>query len=162
MESRTSLFESWYRHHHPRLVASLAAVFADPELASEASDEAILRAFERWDRVSVMTSPEGWTYRVAINVARRRLRRRRLEQLIVHRSRAESAPAPAGELWSIVASLSERQRLAIVLRHVGDLHEAEIAAAMGITRGGVSSTLRAGYRNLRAAVESDPIEEEAR
>jgi predicted RNA polymerase sigma factor len=44
-------------------VAPLAAVFADPEIASDAADEAIVRAFERWERVSVMASPEGWTFR---------------------------------------------------------------------------------------------------
>ena len=162
MDAGTVRFETWYRQHHPRLVASLAAVFADPEIARDAADEAIVRAFERWERVSVMASPEGWTYRVAINVARRRMRRLRVEQLIVQRFRSESAPPPAGELWHIVASLSERQRLAIVLRHIGHLQEAEIADAMGITRGGVSSTLRAAYRNLRIATESDPVPEETR
>ncbi len=162
MENATVLFEAWYRSHHSRLVASLAAVFADTEVARDAADEAIVRAFEQWDRVSAMASPEGWTYRVAINVARRRLRRRRIEQLIIYNFRAENEPAPAGELWQIVASLSERQRLAIVLRHVGQLQESEIADAMGITRGGVSSTLRAAYRNLRIAVESEPVEENAK
>ncbi len=148
-------FERWYERHHPRLVASVGAVFADDELAADAADEAIVRAYERWDRVSVMASPEGWAYRVAINVARRRLRRRGLEHRLLLRSRPEPSPAPAGELWQVVAGLGERQRLAIALRHVGHLPEAEIAAVMGITRGGVSSTLRAAYRNLRLATEAD-------
>ena len=164
MDAGPLLFEGWYRGQHARLVASLAAVFADPDLAREAADEAVLRAFERWDRVSVMASPEGWTFRVAMNIARRRLRRARLERLVIHRFRADrsdSSPAPSGELWQMVASLSERQRLAVVLRHVGGLREAEIADVMGITRGGVSSTLRAAYAHLRVALDPEPTRQEA-
>jgi DNA-directed RNA polymerase specialized sigma24 family protein len=47
-----------------------------------------------------------------------------------------------------------------VLRHVSDLTESDIAAAMGVTRSTVSNTLHDAYRNLRdmleASVEEKP------
>lgn len=142
-------FESWYQALHGRLVASLASAFGDRDLASEAADEAIVRAYERWDKVAAMASPDGWTYTCAFNVARRKLRRRGFERRVLARSLVEAQPGPAGEIWHVVAELPERQRLAVVLRHVGQLREADIADVMGISRGGVSSTLRAAYSSLR-------------
>ena len=58
-------FETWYRHEHPRLVTLVTAIVGDAEIGREAVDEALARAYERWDRVAAMSSPTGWTYRVA-------------------------------------------------------------------------------------------------
>ena len=148
-------FERWYRAVHPRLVASLSHAFADPSLAREAVDEAIVRAYERWDDVGAMASPGGWTYRVAFNVVRRRQRRTALERRLLMGRRTEDAAPPTGELWEVVADLPDRQRQAVVLRHVAHLREHEIADVMGISRGAVSSTLRAAYRRLRIQIDDD-------
>jgi RNA polymerase sigma factor (sigma-70 family) len=49
--------------------------------------------------------------------------------------------------------LPDRQREAIVLRYYADLSEADIAAAMGISRGAVKSHTSRGMSALRAALE---------
>jgi RNA polymerase sigma-70 factor (ECF subfamily) len=144
-------FEEWYRSLHPRLVTAIAAATGDPDVAADAADEACSRALERWAGVQAMTSPEAWAYTVGLNVARRRFRRRRRErELLWHEHGPGTIEGPAGELWAVVAGLPQRQREAVVLRHVGQLTEAEIAEVMGVKRGTVSSTLRAAYRTLRA------------
>ena len=150
-------FEAWYRHEHPRLVTLLAASTGDAPLAREAADEAVARAFERWERVSRMDSPAGWTYRVALNVVRRRARRNALERGILRRIRHDDVPGPTGELWLLVADLPPRQRTAVLLRHVGQLTEAEIADVMRVARGTVSSTLRSAYRRLGAELDEEPV-----
>jgi RNA polymerase sigma-70 factor (ECF subfamily) len=150
MSRERESFEDWYRSLHPQLVTSLAASIGNAELARDATDEALARAYERWSEVRLMDSPRGWTYRVAFNVARRRLRRRNVEKVLLLRSPIRPhVEGPSGELWQAVAGLPPRQRQAVALRHVGDLAEAEIASVMGISRGGVSSTLRAAYESLR-------------
>ena len=58
-------------------------------------------------------------------------------------------------MWQIVAELPERQRLAVVLRHIAGLTEADIGASMGITRGTVSATLRQAYASLRLEITDD-------
>ncbi len=103
-----------------------------------------------------MDSPSGWTYRVALNEARRRIRRRALEERFLRRSDRSDVEPPSGELWYLVSALGPRQRQAVVLRHVGQLREVEIADAMGITRGTVSATLRAAYRALRVELTEPP------
>ena len=148
-------FETWYRREHPRLVTLIAAATGDASLASEATDEALARAFERWPRVSRMESPSGWTYRVALNVVRQRVRRRNREGGALSRVRIDDVPGPTGELWLLVAELAPRQRTAVLLRHVGQLTEKEIADVMGVRRGTVSSTLRSAYQRLRTDIAYD-------
>jgi RNA polymerase sigma factor (sigma-70 family) len=159
-DQRRREFDAWYQELHPRLVTTLIAVLGDVDVAREATDEAFARAYERWTRVSRMESPDGWTYRVAYNVARRRWRRHALEaRLLRSQTHDQSVPGPAGELWSLVRALPPRQALAVLLRHVGQLTEHEIADVMGIKRGTVSATLRAAYERLRIEM-ADDVEEE--
>ncbi len=162
MNVNTLGFEAWYGDVYPRLRTALMLSLGDDDVADESTDEAFARAFEKWDRVSAMDSPTGWLYRVGFNVARRRLRRRSLERRLLRREPIGHVEAPAGEMWAVVADLPERQRVAVVLRHVGQLREIEIAEVMGITRGTVSATLRAAYRSLRVELASELTAEEVK
>src|SRR5258708_32069041 len=116
----------------------------DAFTAEELAGEAFARALARWDRVGRMASPAAWTYRVAVNVLRRRQRRMALEQRFFgrHTPPAPSLPDEAHlEVWEAVRSLAPRSREAIVLRYVSDLTEAAGARAMGISEGAASSLL---------------------
>jgi RNA polymerase sigma-70 factor (ECF subfamily) len=103
-----------------------------------------------------MASPGGWTYRVAVNVVRRRGRRRALEARVLRRSTVPlDVPPPAGEAWALVAELPLRQRTAVVLRYAADLSEAEIARIMGVRRGTVAATLTQARRQLGALLTTE-------
>jgi RNA polymerase sigma factor (sigma-70 family) len=154
-------FEVWYSDEHPRLFAALLVLTGDRDLAADATDEALSRALQHWTRVGEMESPEGWTYRVAVNVIRRGARRRALERRLL--GRLVSRPAtrePAGEVWDLVRSLSPRQQQAVVLRYIADLAEPEIAQVMGVTRGTVASTLAQARRALADALRELDVAEE--
>ena len=154
-------FEPWYRDTYRQLVTSMLAVSGDHEIAAEAADEAFSRAWRHWDQVRGMASPEGWTYRVALNVLRSQARRRRVEERLLPRLvRRSEVSAPAGEVWELVRELPQRQRTAVVLRYVADLDERHIAEAMGVTRGTVASTLAAARHALGLALEADVVAEE--
>lgn len=148
-------FVSWYEREHPRLIGAALALSGDPDLAAEITDEAFTRALERWERVRAMKSPTGWTYTVAVNLIRRRYRRRGLEDRAVRRShgvgvseQSVSSADPNPEMWAAVRALPERQRHVVLLRYVLDLPEAEIAASLEIHRGTVASTLSDARRSL--------------
>jgi RNA polymerase sigma-70 factor, ECF subfamily len=154
-------FDSWYAREHPRLVATLLLSTGDLELAADGVDEAFTRALEKWDQVGVMESPTGWAFRVAINHARRTARRRAFEhRLFIRRSNDVPVPAPAGEVWQVVSGLPPRQREVVVLRHIGDLRESEIAQVLGISRSTVSSTLSDAHDRLGVLLDDDPPNEE--
>jgi RNA polymerase sigma-70 factor (ECF subfamily) len=150
-------FEGWYRRVHPRVIGAVFACCGDRDVAADATDEAFARAVDRWARVSVMSSPEAWVSRVAVNSMRRRLRRRGLERRFTFRHNSaegidEHVPYP--EVWRAVRSLPERQRVAIVLRYVADLTELEVSQAMGVARGTVSALLVTARSNLSRSLQT--------
>jgi DNA-directed RNA polymerase specialized sigma24 family protein len=149
-------FEEWYTGEHARLFASLLVLSGDRELAEDAADEAFSRALQHWDRVREMQSPGGWVYQVAVNRVRRVARRRAMERRLLRRLAPRAVvPAPGGEVWDLVRTLSDRQRTAVVLRYLADLTESDIATVMAVTRGTVASTL-ADARRALAAVLTEP------
>lgn len=151
-------FDEWYRGLRPRMVAALAAACGSFDDATDATDEAFARALERWPRVRVMDNPDGWTYRVALNVVRKRVGRRSREHELLARPDDVGAvpddPSTA-HLEHLVGGLPPRMREVVVLRHVADLTEPEIATALGISRGTVSSTLRDAHARLARELDAE-------
>jgi RNA polymerase sigma factor (sigma-70 family) len=145
-------FDAWYLREAPRLLALVTLAVGDRWLAEEATAEAFARALERWPSVGAMRSPSAWVYTVALNQVRTTLRRRAVERRFVlrHRTPPEVAPVPEPDvaLWRAVAQLPLRERVMVVFRYVGDLPEAEIARALGVTRSTVSSTLSHARQRL--------------
>ena len=156
MDDRTAgagSFDAWYRAEHPRVLALLTVVALGGDLGSEVTAEAFTRALERWDRVAEMDSPAAWTYRVGVNLARRRLRRAAIERRLWSTPTTDPPPsAIEPELWAAVPALPARQRTAIALRYVCDLPQAEVAAGKGVAVGTVSATLTTARRRLAAVL----------
>lgn len=149
-------FDDWYPLAHRRLVAGLLLSCGHLDDAVEAADEAMARAYERWDTVCRLESPQAWVYRVGINILKRRNYRRQLEQRLLRRSAPEKTlPAPSGETWLLLQNLTRRQRTIVALRFAGGLAEREVAEALGISRSTVSSTLAESLRRLRAQLPSE-------
>jgi RNA polymerase sigma factor (sigma-70 family) len=152
-------FDEWYRREWPRLVATFTLASGDRELGREIAAEALARALERWDRVSRMASPGGWTYRVGLNLLRRHHRRVTTE---LHALQAIGVPVDPThawiedvELWSAVAGLPARQRAAVVLRYAAGMTEAEVAETLDVAPGTVAATLNHARAQLRSAL-SEP------
>ena len=156
-------FEQWYLGLHPRLHTTIRIACGSADEADEVVAEAFARASARWSRVRQMPNPDGWTYTVAVNLVRRRGRRRTRERQLV--AVAAEAPVQATDVGAtmqfteLVAPLPERMREVVVLRHVADLTEPVIAEVLGISRGTVSSTLRDAHRRLAAQLTAEPGEE---
>ena len=149
-------FDAWYRELRPRLATALAAWCGDANVAADAVDEAFVRACERWERVRRLDAPAGWVWRTATNVARRTMRRHRIEARSLHRHAAGRATEVGGpgpedlDLVDALRRLTERQRTVVVLHHVADLTHAEVGAALGIATGTVAATLHQAKARLAA------------
>jgi len=151
-------FEAWYRAEHPRLLAALAVACGDRHVAQDVAAEAFARALSAWRRVSAMDEPTGWTYRVAVNLLKRRARRASTESRVLGSLAPTFVAASdheAVELWDAVAGLPPRERLAIALRYASGLSEAEVAVAMGVATGTASSTLASARRRLALALQDE-------
>ncbi len=156
-------FDSWYRVEWPRLVATFSVAAGDRDVGYEVAAEAATRAFERWDRVSKMDAPGGWTYRVGMNLLRRRYRRATLERRALERVGSNqstlSQPVVSVELWEAVSALPSREREMVALRYGADWTEPEIAEFLKVAPGTVSATLNHARVSLRAALR-EPMDDE--
>jgi RNA polymerase sigma-70 factor (ECF subfamily) len=100
-----------------------------------------------------------WLYRVASNLCIDRLRRRRERTGETLPETVDPAPAPidrlaqedrAAALQAALATLPDRQRLAVVLRHFEERSNPEIAATLDVSVEAVESLLARARRALAA------------
>jgi len=136
-------FEQWYAECHPRVLGVLAAVSGNLDEAAEATDEAFARALARWQRVKAMRSPEAWTYKVALNVLRRRFRRRSRDEQFKNSVPTSHNPdlSLRPQLLEVLSALTRRQRTVLALVYVADLPQNEVARLLHVSRGTVASTI---------------------
>jgi RNA polymerase sigma factor (sigma-70 family) len=138
----------------------MAYLTGDVGAGEDIAQEALTRAWARWGRVSRLDSPEAWTYRVAVNLARSRRRRQQAEQRALAR-----VGVGAGELATEVAdsmavrdavgALPERMRAALVLRYFADLPVAEVAEVLECAPGTVKSLTSQAIDRLRTVITFD-------
>lgn len=127
------------------------------EESEEVAQEALARAGIRWHRLVRRGRPDAWVVRVAgrlaVDVWRRRTTRDRTP--IVAQAATSSFEAPVMDrmvLHEHLARLPRRQREVVVLRYVGDLSEAAVAAALGCSVGAVKQHASRGLTTLRQGV----------
>ena len=145
-------FEGFYAARHDDVYRALALTLRDVDLAAEATDEAMVRAYERWESVSSYDNPAGWVYRVALNWSRSWLRKRRRETHgAVDAATDGGAPADPA-IDAALAMLTVEHRAVIVLRLYLDWSTADVARALGVSEGTVKSRLSRGLDQLRAVM----------
>lgn len=138
-------FEGFHRTHRDRLYRALAMTTREADVASEAIDEAMTRAAERWNVVGGYDSPEGWVYRVALNWARSVFRRRRP---LPHASGLVWDALPDPDVTSAVAALPYKQRVVVVAHYYLDWSTPQIAEGLEIPIGTVKSRLHRALARL--------------
>ena len=154
---RALSFEDFYRHHRAEVLRAVGFTLREPDLALEVTDEAFARAVERWQQVGTTTNPAGWVYRVALNLARNRIRRLSLE-------RRKPVTAHTRDHWTddacadptiarALARLPVEQRAVVVLRYHLDWSVEAVAAALGVAPGTVKSRLHRALAQLAILLE---------
>jgi RNA polymerase sigma factor (sigma-70 family) len=151
VQSAVVSFDAFYSQSWGEVYRAVAVGVGEPDLAREAVDEAMTRAFERWPSVSVMANPEGWVYRVAVNWARSILRRRQvaLRKRFVPDPSADLSDPPDPELTEAIRNLPSHQRDVLVARFLLDMSVEDTAEAFGIPDGTVKSRISRALTTLR-------------
>lgn len=152
--SRETEFARFYEANIDSLTRTLAAALGDAQIGQEAAQEAMARACERWSKIGGYDNPTGWCYRVGMNWATSRWRKRRRE-VVTDRFPAPSSIVQANfadhdRLLIALRELSVEHRSVIVLRLVEDWSIAETAEALGIAEGTVQSRYSRALTRLRA------------
>lgn len=146
-------FDTFYEENYRSIANALALTLRDRDLAGEATDEAMARAFARWGTVSYYQNPSGWVYRVGLNWSRsvlRRLSRRPKTEVI------ESVnPSMIDDLVLAEAlnALDIKMRSIVVCRYLLDWSVEDTAKALNIKPGTVKSRLHRALKVLEQHID---------
>ena len=143
MRSDPALLEQLYRQHRRELVRLVDRELHDVYEAEDVVQATFLKARQAIERGAVPRNPRAWLATIAINTARRGLRRRMLIRDAEERAVDARVPLTA-ELHDALGLLPENQRAAVVYRDLLGLSYDETAAAMGKTVGSVQMLLHRG------------------
>lgn len=155
---RSTNFDAFYADAHLKVLRALALTLGDPDLAADATDEAMARAFLHWPRVSGANNPTGWVYRVGLNWATSVIRRRRHRDVLYAQHAPDLAVQSADlhddasssdpQLAAAVAELPVRLRAVVICRIHLDLSVEETANFLDIRSGTVKSRLARALSQL--------------
>lgn len=149
----------------PRAFGQAARMLGDANEAEDVAQEAMMRLWRvapdwRLGEAKVTT----WLYRVVSNLCTDRLRKRSRGTVRLEDVAEPTDPTPSVEtqmqdtarhsaLRTALASLPERQRVAVVMRHFDGASNPEIAQALDISTEAVESLTARGKRALAAALK---------
>jgi RNA polymerase sigma-70 factor (sigma-E family) len=152
-----------YGEHYRTLVRLAALLVRDVATAEEVVQEAFIAMQASWRKLRDTEKALSYLRQSVVNGSRSVLRHR----VVVDRNPPmPPPPAPSAEQGAIteleraavisaLRRLPPRQREALVLRYYMDLSEAQIASAMGISRGAVKSHTARGMSSLRTVLEME-------
>lgn len=144
----------------PRTYSVALRVLGNRAEAEDVAQEAMMRLWRiapKWEQGRAKVST--WLYRVTLNLCLDIKRRRRSVDLDAVPEPEDDAPSVAEKmldgdrmdaLQEALMQLPERQRQAVVLRHIEELSNPEIAGIMDISVEAVESLTARGKRTLAA------------
>jgi RNA polymerase sigma-70 factor (sigma-E family) len=150
-----------YTTHYRSLVRLAVLLVRDVATAEEVVQDSFIAMHAAWRRLRDTEKALSYLRQSVVNRSRSVLRHR----MVVDKNAPKPAPdMPSAEQGALsllersaviaaLRTLPLRQREALVLKFYADLSEAQIATAMGISRGAVKSHTARGVAALRVVLE---------
>lgn len=152
-------FEDFFRAEYRRLARALLLLTGTAAEAEDLAQEALARAFERWERVARMDSPQGYVYRTALNLQRKRVRwlgvRARKVVAGVHEPDPADAAGARVDVLRAVRAIPPAQREALVLVEWLGMTADEAGQVLGIAPESVRGRCHRARQALRERLGVD-------
>jgi RNA polymerase sigma-70 factor (ECF subfamily) len=156
---RDAAFLALANEHLDRAYRLARAILRDPAEAQDATHDAFVQAWRKWETLRDTTRFEPWFDRILVNTCRNRLRSRRWLATDIsaevalatgdHAARTEDRQV----IGAAIASLSPDHQVVVALRFYRDLSVGDIATRLGIPAGTVQSRLHYAMKRLRDAID---------
>ena len=158
-------FAELVRRFEPRVRALLWRLLDDEREIEEATQDAFVQAWRNLDHYRGEAAVFTWLYRIAVNEALQRLRRRRVQVVELNEAeagasggRAPDEAAGATELRDFlrarIRALPPEYRAPLVLRDLEGLSNKEVATVLGLSIAAAKSRVHRARMRLRAEVEA--------
>ena len=149
-------FEEFFELEQARLLRLLWMVTGTLQEAEDIVQDAFLRVWERWPKVSAMESPTGYLHHTAMNIFRNRYRRAKLG---LRKAIGSDPPVDAFDsaedrisVSTALGRLTPKQRAALVLTDLLGYPADEAGRMLGVSGSTVrslSSTARGALRDAK-------------
>ena len=152
-----------YTAHYNQLVRLAVMLVHDVQTAEEVVQDAFEAMHLAWRRLRDTEKALSYLRQAIVNRSRSVLRHRKVVEMHAPKPAPDEQSAEHAALTliersavtSALRSLPARQREAVVLRYYGDFSEADIAKAMGISRGAVKSHTARAMAALKTILEQE-------
>jgi RNA polymerase sigma-70 factor (ECF subfamily) len=158
--ARAVAFTRLADEHLERAYHLARAILRDETEAQDATHDAFVQAWRRWETLRDPARFEAWFDRILVNACRLRLRGRNREATDIsvelglatgdHAARTDDMTA----LRAAVATLSPDHQVVVALRYFRDLTIEDIAGRLGIPAGTVQSRLHYALKRLHEAIDA--------
>jgi RNA polymerase sigma-70 factor (sigma-E family) len=163
-------FEAFVSARSRALLRTAYLLTGDPDRAEDLLQETLIRAADRWSRISTDGNPEPYVRQILYTRAVDGWRHRRVrDDALAKVPATREEPGPPQDqvasrlvLREALLRLTPRQRAVLVLRYYEDLTERQSAALLGCSVNTVKSQTRHALQRLRVLapdllVELDPM-----
>jgi RNA polymerase sigma-70 factor (sigma-E family) len=150
-------FDQWVRHHWDALVRIARVVSGSPDLAEDVLQDALIDIYPRWNQLA-HSNPMGYVVRVMSSKTANRRRTAWARRVVTFAEAPEtedgrpSATATVGDRIDIERALRQlkpQQRAIIAMHYLMDWSVSDIADALDVPTGTVTSDLTRGRQALR-------------
>jgi RNA polymerase sigma-70 factor (sigma-E family) len=148
-------FEEFVAARGQALLRFAYVLTADPNLAEDVVQTALVKALRHWNRVERSAQPEAYVRRIVVTTWADHWRRASSSEVASDVPDVRTEPdfaeriGTADEMWQALAALAPRQRAVLVLRYYLDLDDEEIARQLGISRVTVRTQASRALATLR-------------
>jgi RNA polymerase sigma-70 factor (ECF subfamily) len=147
-----------------RLDQAARLILRDPELARDAVQEGLIRAWRDLPKLRDPDRFDAWLYRLTVNscidqTRRRRRRPMEVELTLIHApymADMSGALADRDQIDGVLRRLDERGRAIVVLHYFVGMPLTEVAATLSIPVGTVKSRLHRALGEMRIAMAAEP------
>lgn len=165
---REAAFRLMANEHLERAYRLARAMLRDTVEAQDATHDAFVQAWRKWETLRDPDRFEQWFDRILINTCRNRLRARRWQATDISSELALATADHARDtenrhlIGAAIASLSPDHQIVVALRFYRDLTVADIAARLGVPPGTVQSRLHCALKRRQAVMEPADAQESDR
>jgi len=157
---RDAAFVRLADQHLDRAYRLARAILRDPAEAQDATHDAFVQAWRRWETLRDPARFEPWFDRILVNTCRNRLRSNHRQATDISVEVALATGDHTGHtedrdvLGAAIASLSPDHQVVVGLRFYRDLTVQEIANRLGIPLGTVQSRLHYALKRLHDLIDA--------
>jgi RNA polymerase sigma-70 factor (sigma-E family) len=170
----TTSYDAFVLARGPSLLRFAYSLTGDRGRAEDLVQDALVKAYRRWDGDVALDRPEAYVRRIIVNTFlswHRRRSNREIPRTVPDRAVDDTTDAFVQRdlVWHLLARLPRRQRAVLVLRYYEGLPDVEIAALLGCAEGTVRSLATRAFQVLRQHPElsggpdpAEPLTQETR